>query len=810
MVPLTQQSVSHYQILDKLGAGGMGEVYLAEDTVLKRRVAIKFLAQQLMSEERARRRFLREAHIAAALDHPNICAIYEIGEDSGRRFAVMQYLEGETLDVFCRSRSLRFNNVVQIAVQITSALAEAHEHEIIHRDIKPQNVIINSKGQVKVLDFGLSKFIYSENHPEAQTQSLVSESGMVIGTMPYMSPEQALGEELDFRSDLFSFGTLLYELASGIQPFARPTSVATIAAILSHEPPPLRAVKPGTPERLDDIVSKCLRKKPEERYQSARELLMDLQGLAGHASQAETVSSRLATLLHVDTRSRVRGNQWLTYGAAALILALMVGLISYYFFGGGSSAPAGTSELAAPLTSISSIAVLPFINESSEPDTEYLSDGLTDSLMNNLAHLPHVRVIARSSVFRYKGREVDAQTVGRELNVQAVLMGRVKLRGDDLLIIAELINTVDNSLIWVGQYPQKLARILEIEERIAREISDKLQSRLSGEEKALVTKRYTEDVDAYQLYLKGRYNLNKRTNPNQAIEYFKQAIDRDPAYAKAYTGLADAYSALGLGLYEGPPPAEMMPKAKTAALRALEIDETLAEAHVSLALIKMQYDWDWTGAESELLRAIKLNPNYPPAHQWYVLHHLIMGRFDDALAESRKAQELDPLSLIIYANVARTLYYSRKYDQAIEQLKNALEMDKNFISAHIILGLCYEHKGMYKEAIAAFQKTIPLTQNAPWSIAALGHAYAVSGKRNEALKIIKQLQDQSKHKYISPFHIGAIYNGLGDKDRAFEWFEKAYQDHSGLVIYLKIEPEFDGLRTDPRYVDLMRRVGLEK
>ncbi len=806
---MTPQSISHYKILDKLGAGGMGEVYLAEDTLLRRRVAIKFLAQELMTEERAKRRFLREAHIAASLDHPNICAIYEIGEEDGRRFAVMQYLEGKTLDARNRTKEFRLDEVLQIAIQIANALAEAHEHGIIHRDIKPQNIIVNSRGHLKVLDFGLSKHIYSGNHPEAETQSLLSESGMIIGTMPYMSPEQVLGEELDFRSDLFSFGTVLYELVTGEQPFSRATAVSTISAILTYEPPALSASKPGTPPALDQIVSRCLKKKKEERYRSARELLSDLTSLARGPSQEETISSRAAAVRRDNKRgtgsSRIRPSHYAATAVAVLLISVGV-----YVLATGRWAPGKRADLVTTASAINSIAVLPFLNESAEPNTEYLSDGLTDSLMNNLAHLPHMKVIARSSVFRYRGREVDAKTVGRELNVQAVLMGRVKVRGDDLLIIAELVNALDNSLIWIGQYPQKLASILDIEERIAREISDKLQSRLSGEEKALSAKRYTEDVEAYQFYLKGRYELNKRTNPGKAIEYLNKAIERDPTYAQAYAGLADAYASLGLGLYEGPPPTETMPKAKAAALRALELDEGLAEAHVSLAATKMQYDWDWPGAESELARALKLNPNYAPAYQWYVLYHLIMGRFDEAIAESKKAQELDPLSLIIYTNVGRALYYSRKYDQAIEQLQNALEMDKNFIYAYMILGACYENKGMYKEAIAAYQKTIPLTQNAPWSVAALAHAYAASGKRNEALKIIKQLKDQSKHKYISPFHVGAIYNGLGDRDQAFEWFEKAYQDHSGLLVYLKIEREFDVLRSDPRYLDLMRRIGLQQ
>jgi TolB-like protein len=488
---------------------------------------------------------------------------------------------------------------------------------------------------------------------------------------------------------------------------------------------------------------------------------------------------------------------------------MVVAGYGFYYFKHRASAPAKTNSTLAA-NAINSIAVLPFEDDTATPDSEYLSDGLTESLMSDLSLMPHLRVIARSSVFRYKNRNVDAQTVGRELNVQAVLMGHIKQHGAEIMVTAELINALDNSLIWTGQYPQKTQTLLDIEQRISRAIGEKLQSRVSSKENTSLPRRNTQDDEAYHLYLKGRYSLNKRTNPRLAVDYFQQAIDRDPAYAQAFAGLADAYTAIGLGLYEGPPPLEIMPKAKAAALKALEIDDTLAEAHVSLALTKMQFDFDWPAAENEFKRAIALNPNYAPAYQWFVLYHLIMSRFDDALADARKAQELDPLSLVIYTNIGRTLYYSRKYDLAIEQLKSALEMDKNLLSARILLGLCYENKKMYKEAIAEYTATLPLTNNAPWSLAALGHAYAVSGRRNDALKIIEQLKSQPAKPYVSPFHIGAIYNGLGDKDRAFEWFEKAYADRSGLLIYIKIEPEFDGLRTNPKYLDLMRRIGLEK
>ena len=803
---MTPTTLSRYRILRKLGEGGMGEVYLAEDVQLGRQVAIKFLAQRLMSEDRARKRFLREAHIVAGLDHPNICAIYEIGEEDGRRFAVMQYVEGETLDALLRRGSSSLTEVLQIAIQIASALREAHEHGVIHRDIKPQNIIVNARGHVRVLDFGLSKLIQADTAPDAKTLSMVSETGTVIGTIPYMSPEQVSGEEIDVRSDLFSFGTVLYELATGTQPFLRRSAPSMIAAVVGHDPPALSFHRPGTPAALEEIVRKCLKKKKEDRYQTADQLLEDLRSVSHAETQPDT--SHIPWFSR-DLSGSVRPAGLRKFGliGLAIILIAAVGYGFYYLW--HRSSPANVTNSPASGSAINSIAVLPFVNETANPDSEYLSDGLTESLMGDLSLMPNMRVIARSSVFRYKNRVVDAQTVGRELNVQAVLMGHIRTQGDENLVTAELINTLDNSLIWTSQYAQKSQKFIDIEQRISRAIGEKLQSR-SGVKTTASPRRNTTDDEAYHLYLKGRYSLSKRTNPKQAADFFQQAIERDPAYAQAFAGLADAYGAIGLGLYEGPPPLEIMPKAKAAALKAIEIDETLPEAHLSLALVKMQFDFDWTGAESELKRAIALNSNYAPAYQWFVLYHLIMNRFDDALADARKAQELDPLSLIIYTNIARTLYYSRKFDLAIEQLKSALELDKNLLSAHILLGLCYENKKMYKEAIAEFNSTVPLTNNAPWSIAALGHAYAVSGRRNEALKIIEQLKTKSAKTYISPFHVGAIYNGLGEKDQAFAWFNKALADRSGLLVYIKIEPEFDNLRNDPAYLDLMRRIGLEQ
>ncbi len=781
--------LSRYEIRSQLGAGGMGEVYLAEDTQLGRRVAIKLLPTETISDEHARKRLVREARAAAMLDHPNICAIHEVGEEDGRSFIVMQYVEGETLDARIKRKPLELKESLSIASQVADALAEAHAHGIIHRDIKPQNIIITPRGQAKVMDFGLAKVVARAIDREAETQTLLTTPGAILGTVPYMSPEQVRGEVVDARSDLFSFGVLLYEILSGRRPFASESAAASASAILTHEPPPLARFAPDTPDELQRIVRKCLEKDRKRRYQSARDLSIDLLNLQ-RDSGTGAITAEKST---VQPRNSFR-----RFAFVALSLAILAAIsIAVYW-------------LAIRGVAIDSIAVLPFVNVNADPDTEYLSDGITESLINSLSQVPRLRMIARSSAFRYKGKEIDPQTVGRELGVRAILLGRVTQRGDNLSISAELVDARNNSRIWGEQYSRKLSDILQVQAEISREISDKLRLKLSGEEQTLVAKRYTDNVEAYQLYLKGRFYSNKRNEESlkRGIDYFQQAIDKDPNYALAYSGLADSYIPLGSVLVSALPPREAMVKTKLAAQKALELDDTLAEAHTSLAEYKFRGDWDWSGAERQFKRALELNPNYAEAHEWYSQYLAAMGRFEESIAVGKRAQQLDPVSPGISRSLGFNYYLVRRYDQAIEEYQRALELDPNFVIAHWLLGLAYANKSMFEQAIAESRKAVELSGHGPGAVGGLGYVYAASGRRDEAQQVLGELKELAKRRYVSPFSVAAIYARLGDKDAAFEWLEKAYQDGAYGILFLKSVPELDGLRSDPRFQDLMRRVGL--
>jgi eukaryotic-like serine/threonine-protein kinase len=792
---VASQTISHYRIISKLGAGGMGEVYLAEDTRLDRKVAIKFLPSNSTSDQQAKKRLIREAQAAAKLDHSNICSIYEVGEEEGRSFIVMQYVEGEPLAKLIERQPLELREALDIAVQMADALAEAHSRGIIHRDIKPQNVMVTARGQIKVLDFGLAKLVQQPQVTESEvaTRSLLTDPGLIIGTVPYMSPEQIRGEALDARSDIFSFGSVLYEMLSGRTPFSAVTAAETISSILTREPTPLVRYAPGLPEELQRIVRKCLAKDKRQRYQSASDLLIDLGNLKRDSeARADTEATvRIAT----QPRSSI--------GRPFVIVALVVAALAL--------SGAGIYLLMEHGRAIDSLAVLPFVNESADADTEYLSDGITESLINSFSQLPNLRVMSRDSVFHYKGQQTTAQGVGRDLKVQAVLTGRVVQRGSNLLISTELVDVRDNSHIWGEQYNRKLTDILAVQAEIAREISEKLRLRLTGEQEKRLVKRYTDNAEAYQLYLKGRYYWNKRTEEGlkKGIEYFNQAIEKEPNYALAYSGLADCHTSLAFSFDVGAvSPRQTIPQAEAAALKALKIDATLAEAHTSLAFIKLLYDWDWPGAEESFKRAIELDPNYPNAHHWYSHYLMAMGRIEESLAESRRALELDPLLLVLNLHLGWHYLYARQYDQAIEQFRKTIEMDPHFQQAHLYLGQAYLGKGMYAEAIGELQTAKALFAGSGEAEAGLGYVYAVSGKRGDALRVLDQLKELSKRRYVSPFFIALIYAGLEDKDQAFAWLEKAYVDRSDLLVYLEMEPKLDSLRPERKFADLVSRVGL--
>jgi serine/threonine protein kinase/Tfp pilus assembly protein PilF len=743
----------------------MGEVYLARDTRLNRRVALKILPTDSPLNEKQIRRFIQEARAASALSHPNIAHIYEMDTIDGTAFIAMEYVEGQSLQSKLYGHFFDAAKIVDIACQIADALDLAHSRGITHRDIKPANIMITPRDQVKVLDFGLAKFSDAATDLPvsiAITQS-ETEPGAILGTVQYMSPEQALGRDIDPRTDIFSLGVVLYQMATGRLPFSGASTTETIDRISHTQPDAIARFNYSIPGELDRIIRKCLEKEKERRYQSARELLVDLRNLKRDSDSGPVVATKAASLSRRNLRK-----------------------------------------------AIDSLAVLPMANASADPNTEYLSDGITESIINSLSQIPKLRIVPRSTVFRYKGRDMDPQQVGRELGVRAVLSGRVLQLGDNLIISTELADVANESQLWGQQYKRKLADIFVLQEEISKEISEKLRLRLTGEQKKRLTKRFTQDPDAYQAYLKGRYCWNKRTAPalKKGIEYFHQAIEKDPTYALAYTGLADTYALLGIAEYGVLPPRDTMPKAKAAALKALEIDDTLAEAHTSLAHVCAFFDWDWAAAETEFRRAIEINPNYAFAHHWYALYLAAMERPAEAIVEERKALEIDPLSLIISKNVGTILHYARQYDQAIEQYRRTLELDPDFVRTHLFLGWAYEQDARFEEAVSEFEKALALSPGNTIMQAALGHAYAVGGKMDQTMKILEELKQRSTSEYVPAFTLAMVYAGLGKGEEVFKYLEKAFEERSSWMVSLKVEPMFDSFRSDPRFTDLVRRVGL--
>jgi serine/threonine protein kinase/Tfp pilus assembly protein PilF len=803
------KTVSHYRILEKLGGGGMGVVYKAEDTKLGRFVALKFLPEELSKDRQALERFQREAKAASALNHPNICTIYDIDEHEGQPFIAMELLEGQALKHRIAGKPFKVDEQLELAIQIADALDAAHTKGIIHRDIKPANIFVTTRGQAKILDFGLAKLTVgaSVSRRIAQTgrgdasplQDIPTASiepehltspGTALGTVAYMSPEQALGEELDARTDLFSFGDVLYEMATGRLAFSGTTTAAVHDAILHKTPTSPLRLNPECPAELERIINKALEKDSKLRYQTASDLRADLQRLkrdmdSGRAVAA--VSDRRAAM----GTSPLQRRWWVTLGIGALVLAGLAGASLYLYSG-----------RAKP---IDSIAVLPFANASNDPNTEYLSDGLTESLINSLSELPKLRVMSRNSVFRYKGQETDAQTAGRQLGVRAVLTGRVVQRGDNLTISTELVDTRDNSHLWGEQYNRRLADLLSLQGEVARQIAERLRLRLTGEQQKLLAKRPTENPEAYQLYLKGRYYAGRATKEGfeKGIEYFNQAIAADPGYALAYAGLAYDYWMANEWTLS---PHDAMPKAKEAAKKALELDDTLAEAHTSLAIASEVYDWDWAAAESEFKRSIELKPNYALAHESYGLYLVAIGRANEGIAESERAVDLDPLSPETNAFLGWVLYFAHRYGQAIEQLRKTTDLEPNYWFAHELLGAAYEQQGQFPEAIAELQKAVQLAGIIAEPTAFLAHVYAVSGKRAEAQKLLDTLKERSRETYVPAYANAIIYAGLGERDQAVAWLERGYQARSSFMFLLKVFPVLDSLRSDPRFQDLLRRM----
>jgi len=801
----------------------MGEVYLAIDTTLNRKVALKILNADLNLDAPRIRRFVQEAKAASALNHPNIITIHEIGEAENRHFIATEFIEGETLHRRLRGEPMSLKSVLEIVIQIASALQAAHEANIIHRDIKPENVMLRPDGLIKVVDFGIAKVTEPLTSTVVDSQAVTvlepdpTSPGTIIGTVSYMSPEQARGVTVDARTDIFSLGVVLYEMLTGRKPFEGKTSMDSLVSLLQKEPTPIRDAMPDMPVEIERIVSKQLKKDCDERYQTVRDLLVDLKEsrkelefqdkLKLHAPARPAIESQsTAETLTVVARTTASTGSFvreiakpkvMVAGLIALLLLASVAII-YRLSRNRSSISAD-----AP---IDSIAVLPFQNKNTDPDTEYLSEGLSESLIYGLSQLPNLKVSPPSAVSRFTGKYIDPVAIGTNLGVHAVTTGRFAQHGDDLTISVELVDVRNNKLLWGGHYDRKLADLMSTEREIASEITQNLRLKPSGPDERRAMRQYTRNSEGYQLYLKGHYYASRYTKDgfNKGIEYFEQAIAKDPNFALAYSGLAFCYLNQIDWVFA---PKDSVPKAKQAIESALRIDPSLAEAHTMRAMLLLQYDWDWVQAEREFRKALELDPNYALGRSFLAWYLAAMGRFDEAIAEDRRALDLDPLSSAVNADLGWDLYLARRYDEAIEQLRKAVDLESNYWVSHVLLGRCYEQTGKPKEAVAAFEKARQVENSIPEVIAALGHGYAVAGRRTEALKIISELEARSKKEFVPSYTIATIYTGLGMKEQAIQYLIKSFDEGSYYMIHLKVEPILDPLRADPRFTDVMRRVG---
>jgi len=767
-----------YAIVAPIGAGGMGEVYKARDTRLNRDVAVKILPDHLARDPQALARFRREAEAVAALSHPNVLVLYDVGEAEGFDYAVMELLEGETLRDRLSRGPIAWRKVAELGAAMAQGLAAAHSKGIVHRDLKPGNLFLTADGRVKILDFGLAQ-VRSAPQASDETATIPEANPQVMGTIGYMSPEQVRGEKAEAASDIFSLGCVLYEMVTGQRAFRGNSATETMAAILKEDPAPVADSGKISPPELDRVIERCLAKNPAQRFHSAHDLAFALSTFSSAAGEPKTFAPA------------GRRRMWMVAALALVVLLTAAAGVYYWSNRGGDT--------------IDSLAVLPFASGSADDD--WLSDGITETLINSLSGLPHLKVMSRSAVFRYKGKDPNPRSAGRELGVRAVLMGRLAQRGDNLSVSVELVNAADNSQIWGERYNRKLADALAVEQDIANQISGHLRARLSAAEKKQMSRGQTGNPEAYQLYLKGRYYTAKfdTANLNKGLDYFRQAIALDPNYALAYDGLCYYYQ-LVEDMYF--PVAEVMPKAKEAAQKALAIDEGIAESHVQMGNMYVMYDFDWAASEREYKRAIALSPDYAPAHEYYGWVLTVLGRYDEAVAQGRRAEALDPTSTEIAGTLGWWLYMAHRYDGAVAELSKCLDLDPDYTYCGWLIGQAYAQQGRMDKASAALDKVLKIDPGWSFALTDAARLKVLAGPRAEAQRQLEQVLARAKTGHISKFGLATVYAALGDRARSLDLLEQAYEERAPMIAFLRSDPELDSLRGEPRFQQLLKKLNL--
>jgi serine/threonine protein kinase/Tfp pilus assembly protein PilF len=784
---MVNKRISHYKILEKLDGGGMGIVYKAQDLRLERNVALKLLSPQLSRDEEGKLRFVHEARATSALDHTNICTIYEIDEtDDKQMFIAMAFYDGETLREKIDRSPFTVKQAIHIATQVAEGLKKAHHQQIIHRDIKPANIIVTGDGVVKIVDFGLAKLAF---------KTKLTKTGTIMGTVAYMSPEQIQGEEVDDRTDIWALGVVLYEMISGKNPFRGEYEHAVMYSIMHEQPEPLTVCKTDVSDGLQRVVNTALQKDPNKRYQQIDDLLMDLKILEKEFETDEYSTKKLV--------SRRRQPSF----RVSLVISLIVIIgIALHF---GQSIEIKESTFQHVSLNQNRLAVLPLANLSRDKGDEYFVDGMTEELISTLSRITGLRVIARTSVAQYKETTKDIAEIGDELDVTDILEGSVRKSDNKLRITLQLIDAQTQEHRWTQDYDSEFKDIFAIQRMVAQQVAKALSMKLLPEEREQLEKRGTEDIEAYKLYLRGRDKLRyyNENSMRHALEYFEEAIEIDPGYAKAYAGLADCYHNLS-NIYL--PPKEAMPKAMAAARKALELDNSLAEAHATLGAIKAFYQWDWAAAEEEFKKAIELNPSYTTTRHYYGIYLIVHGRFEESILQLNQAKQLDPLSLSVEMTSDLPYYYGRQFEQAIKKARRIIESEPDFYAPYGILAFSHLQMGKTSEAVMELEEVVELNKG-PSFLGYLGRAYAMAGKTNEAQKMLRDLLSRRANgEYIRPDQIALIYIGLGKKDQALQWLEKAYQERIEELILLNVDPLYDSIRSDERFVTLLEKIGLRK